>query len=139
MGDHDWRVTLDRYRATVREQLHRFRGREINTRGDDFLATFDGPARAVGCAVALIDATRALGLEVRTGVHAGEVELMDDDIGGIAVYIGARIAELANAGEVLVSRTVVDLVSGSGIAFDDRGAFELKGVPDPWHVFAVRG
>ncbi len=139
MGDHEWRGVLDRYRAAVREQLHRFRGREINTRGDDFLATFDGPARAVGCAVALIEATRTLGLEVRTGVHAGEVELMDDDIGGIAVHIGARIAERAKAGEILVSRTVVDLVSGSGIVFDDRGACELKGVPDPWHIFAVRG
>ncbi len=139
MGDHEWRGVLDRYRATVREQLHRFRGREINTRGDDFLATFDGPARAVGCAVALIEATRTLGLEVRTGVHVGEVELMGDDIGGIAVHIGARIAELAKAGEILVSRTVVDLVSGSGLAFDDRGAYELKGVPDPWHIFAVRG
>nr|MBA3653090.1 adenylate/guanylate cyclase domain-containing protein [Actinomycetota bacterium] len=137
LGDHAWRALLERYRSTVRETLRRFHGREINTRGDDFLATFDGPARAVRCAVALGEASRALGLEVRTGLHTGEVELMDTDIGGIAVHIAARVAALAGPGEVLVSRTVTDLVAGSGIDFADHGEHRLKGVPAPWRLYSV--
>jgi class 3 adenylate cyclase len=121
----------------VREQLERFGGREIATAGDGFLATFDGPARAVRCAEAIGDAVRPLGLEVRAGVHTGEVELAGDDIRGLAVHIGARISALAGPGEVLASRTLKDLVVGSGLAFDDRGTHRLKGVPDEWQVFAV--
>ncbi|MCU1450082.1 MAG: family 3 adenylate cyclase [Acidimicrobiales bacterium] len=137
LGDRAWRDLLQRYRIMVRELLRRFRGREINTRGDDFLATFDGPGRAIRCALALTAAAREMGLQVRTGLHTGEVELLGDDIGGIAVHLGARVAALATDGEVLVSRTVVDLVSGSGIAFEDRGEHVLKGVPGPWQLFAV--
>jgi len=138
LGDRAWRDLLDRFRAMVREELHRFGGREVNTRGDDFLATFDGPARAINCATTLTDAATALGLAVRTGVHTGEVELMGSDIGGIAVHIGARVAALAGPREVLVSRTVTDLVAGSGIEFDDRGEHALKGVPGDWRLFAAR-
>ena len=137
LGDHEWRALLERYRASTREHLHRFRGREINTRGDDFLATFDGPARAIRCALALDESAASLGVAVRIGLHTGEVELMDKDIGGIAVHIGARISERAGPGEVLVSSTVSDLVAGSGIEFADRGEHELKGVPGSWRLFAV--
>jgi class 3 adenylate cyclase len=137
LGDRAWRDLLQRYRVMVRELLRRFRGREVNTRGDDFLATFDGPARAIRCSAALTAAARDMGLQVRTGLHAGEVELLGDDIGGIAVRLGARVAALAADGEVLVSRTVVDLVAGSGIAFEDRGEHNLKGVPGTWRLFAV--
>jgi class 3 adenylate cyclase len=137
IGDRAWRKLLDRFRAVVREQLSRHRGREINTRGDDFLATFDGPARAIRCAQAIGEAAAGLGVSVCSGLHAGEVELMGNDIGGIAVHIGARVAELARPGEVLVSRTVVDLVAGSGLTFDDRGEHELRGVPGSWRLFAV--
>jgi class 3 adenylate cyclase len=119
----------------VRKQLPVFRGREINTRGDDFLVTFDGPARGVRCAHAISTAATELGIAVRAGLHTGEVELMSDDIGGIAVHIGARIAALAQPGEVLVSRTVVDLVAGSGIAFADRDEHHLKGVPGTFRLF----
>ena len=119
----------------VRKQLRGYRGREVNTRGDDFLATFDGPARAVRCALAISGAGTELGVAVRVGIHTGEVEVMSDDIGGIAVHIGARIAALAAPGEVLVSRTVVDLVAGSGLAFTDRGEHELKGLPRTWRIF----
>lgn len=119
----------------VRKQLLGYRGREINTRGDDFLATFDGPARAVRCALVISDAATELGVSVRAGIHTGELEVMSDDVGGIAVHIGARIAALAAPGEVLVSRTVVDLVVGSGIVFSDRGEHDLKGVQRPWCLF----
>jgi class 3 adenylate cyclase/pimeloyl-ACP methyl ester carboxylesterase len=137
LGDSAWRSLLERYRLTVREHLHHFRGREVNTRGDDFLATFDGPARAIRCAQATATATRELGLEVRTGLHTGEVELLGDDIAGITVHVGARVSELAAAGDVLVSRTVVDLVAGSGIEFEDQGEHELKGVPGTWRLYRV--
>jgi len=137
LGDRAWRDLLDRYRSVVRNRLHEYRGREINTRGDDFLATFDGPARAVRCALAISDAATELGAALRVGIHTGEVEVMSADIGGIAVHIGARIAALAPPGGVLVSRTVVDLVAGSGIAFIDRGEHELKGVPRTWRLFQV--
>lgn len=137
LGDGAWRVLLDEFRAIVREQLHRHRGREINTRGDDFLATFDGPARAIRCAQAITDGAALIGVPVCSGLHTGEVELMRDDIGGIAVHIGARIAELAQPGEVLVSRTVVDLVTGSGIQFSERAEHQLRGVPGTWSLFTV--
>jgi class 3 adenylate cyclase len=115
--------------------LQQYRGREINTSGDGFLATFDGPARAIRCAGAIRDAVRALGLDVRCGLHTGECELVGNDIAGIAVHIGARVAGLAGPGEVLVSQTVRDLVAGSGLAFEERGAHTLKGVPNAWHLF----
>jgi class 3 adenylate cyclase len=121
----------------VRRELAGFRGREIDTAGDGFLAAFDGPARAVRCACAISDKVRALGLEVRAGLHTGECEVMGDKLGGIAVHIGARVAALAKPGEVLVSTTVKDLVAGSGLSFQDRGAQQLKGVPGDWRLFAV--
>ena len=116
----------------------RFRGREIKTAGDGFLATFDGPARAIRCAGAVVEAVRPLGIEIRAGLHTGECEVMGDDVGGIAVHIGARVAALAGPGEVLVSSTAKDLVAGSGIAFEDRGLYALKGVPGEWRLFAVQ-
>jgi class 3 adenylate cyclase len=137
LGDRHWHLLLDRYRATMRDHLDRFGGHEINTRGDDFLATFDSPGRAIRCALAITDAAAEMGLDVRTGLHTGEIELMVDDIGGIAVHIGARISELAEPREVLVSRTVVDLVAGSGLSFEDRGTYSLKGVPEQWQLYAV--
>ncbi|WP_210085491.1 adenylate/guanylate cyclase domain-containing protein [Mycobacterium sp. OAE908] len=137
MGDRDWRALLDAHDAVVRAQLNRFRGREIGTAGDGFLATFDGPQRAIRCAMAIRDAVRALGIEVRAGLHTGECEVRGDDIGGIAVHIGARVSALAGPNEVLVSSTLRDLVIGSGLNFDDRGSHELKGVPGEWHLFAV--
>ncbi|MFG1933455.1 adenylate/guanylate cyclase domain-containing protein [Mycobacterium sp. NPDC048908] len=137
MGDRDWYALLDAHNAVVRSQLARFRGREISTAGDGFLATFDGPQRAIRCATAIRDALRALGIEIRAGLHTGECELRGDDIGGIAVHIGARVSALAGPNEVLVSSTLRDLVIGSGLEFDDRGTHQLKGVPGEWHVFAV--
>jgi class 3 adenylate cyclase len=137
LGDRRWRDLLEAHNGVVRRELARFRGREIDTAGDGFLATFDGPARAIRCAEAIIGAVRQLGLEVRTGVHTGEVELTGDKVGGIAVHIGARVAASAGAGEVLVSRTVVDLVAGSRLSFADRGARQLKGVPREWQLFSV--
>jgi class 3 adenylate cyclase/pimeloyl-ACP methyl ester carboxylesterase len=137
MGDRDWHALLDAHDAIVRSQLARFRGREVNTSGDGFLAMFDGPQRAIRCAVAIRDAVQALGIEVRAGLHTGECEIRGDDIGGIAVHIGARVSALAGANEVLVSSTLRDLVIGSGIEFEDRGTYELKGVPGEWHLFAV--
>ena len=128
---------LERHHALVREELGRYRGREIDTAGDGFLATFDGPARAVRCATAIVGAMPGIGLEVRAGVHTGEVELMGADVGGIAVHIGARVAALAGPGEVLVSGTVRDLVAGSGIEFADRGEAALKGVPGLWRLFSA--
>jgi class 3 adenylate cyclase len=121
----------------VRRHLGRFRGREIKTMGDGFLATFDGPARAIRCGCAIRDEARQLGIAVRAGLHTGEIELLGDDIGGTTVNIGARVAALAGPDEVLVSRTVTDLVAGSGVAFEDRGEHELKGVPGVWRLFAV--
>jgi pimeloyl-ACP methyl ester carboxylesterase len=137
VGDRAWKDLLERHRALVRHELTRFRGREIDTAGDGFLATFDGPARAVRCAEAIAQAVHALGVEVRAGVHTGEVELMGDDVGGIAVHIGARVAALAGPGQVLVSGTVKDLVAGSGIEFEEHGTVPLKGVPGEWRLFAV--
>ena len=137
LGDHKWRDVLEQHHASVRRELARFRGQEITTTGDGFLATFDGPARAVRCAVAIRDRLRESGLEVRAGVHTGECERMGDNIGGVAVHIGSRVAGLAGAGEVLASSTVKDLVSGSGIVFEDRGAHALKGIPGEWRLFRV--
>ncbi|MBI4636338.1 MAG: adenylate/guanylate cyclase domain-containing protein [Candidatus Rokubacteria bacterium] len=137
LGDRRWRDLLDSHHALVREQLARFRGREIDTAGDGFLAAFDGPARAVRAAAAVADAVRALGLEIRAGLHTGECEVMWVKLGGIAVHVGARIAALAKAGEVLVSSTVKDLVAGSGLRFEYRGTYALKGVLGEWHLFAA--
>src|SRR6478752_4770162 len=137
MGDRDWHALLDAHDAIVRAQLNRFRGREVNTSGDGFLAMFDGPQRAIRCAMAIRDAVAALGIEVRAGLHTGECEIRGDDIGGIAVHIGARVSALAGTSEVLVSSTLRDLVIGSGLEFEDRGSRELKGVPDPWRVLAL--
>ncbi|OMC44463.1 adenylate/guanylate cyclase domain-containing protein [Mycobacterium sp. IS-1264] len=139
LGDERWKELLGRHDAQVRRQLERFGGREVNTTGDGFLARFDGPARAIRCAMAIRDILRSLGLEVRAGVHTGEVELRDDDISGIAVHIAARVAAAARAGEVLVSRIVVDLVAGSGLSFAARGEHTLKGVAGEWGLFAVEG
>jgi class 3 adenylate cyclase len=137
LGDRAWRYRLDDHDAVVRRHLTRFRGREIKTMGDGFLATFDGPARAIRCACAIRDEAGELGIGVRAGLHTGEIELLGDDIGGVAVNIGSRVAALAGPAEVLVSRTVTDLVAGSGISFEDRGEHELKGVPGLWRLFAV--
>ena len=137
MGDRDWHALLDAHDAAIRSQLARFRGREVNTSGDGFLAMFDGPQRAIRCAMAIRDAVQALGIEVRAGLHTGECEVRGDDIGGIGVHIGARVSALAGPNDVLVSSTLRDLVIGSGLGFDDRGAHELKGVPGEWHLFAV--
>ena len=137
VGDRSWHDLLDSHHTLVRRELAHFRGREIDTAGDGFLATFDGPARAVRCACAISNAVRALGLEIRAGLHTGECELMGDKLGGIAVHTGARVAAKAQAGEVLVSSTVKDLVAGSGLAFLDRGVQSLKGIPGEWRLFAV--
>ncbi|HEV8651584.1 MAG TPA: adenylate/guanylate cyclase domain-containing protein [Actinomycetes bacterium] len=139
VGDQD--TVLDEvqeFLTGVRRELDRFHGRAVKTVGDGFLATFDGPARAIRCACAIRDALGGLGLQIRAGLHTGECELIGDDIGGIAVHIGARVAALAGPGEVLVSRTVKDLVAGSAIQFEDRGTQSLKGVQEPWRLFAVR-
>jgi class 3 adenylate cyclase len=135
MGDKPWRELLNEFYRRTREVLREYRGREISTAGDGFLATFEGPARAIRCASALNNAVRSLDLKVRSGIHTGECELVGDDLAGIAVHIGARVAGLANPGEVLVSQTVRDLVAGSGLAFEDRGTHRLKGVPDEWRLF----
>ncbi|MBX7432003.1 adenylate/guanylate cyclase domain-containing protein [Mycobacterium sp. Y57] len=137
IGDRDWHALLDAHDAVVRSQLARFRGREVNTSGDGFLAMFDGPQRAIRCAMAIRDAVKALGIEVRAGLHTGECEVRGDDIGGIAVHIGARVSALAGPNDVLVSSTLRDLVIGSGLEFQERGAHELKGVPGEWRLFAV--
>jgi class 3 adenylate cyclase/pimeloyl-ACP methyl ester carboxylesterase len=138
IGDRGWRELLDRHHALVRRELVRFRGEEKDTSGDGFFATFDGPARAIRCAQAVVEGVRGLGLDLRTGVHTGECERHDEKVAGIAVSIGARIAAFATAGEVVVSSTVKDLVAGSGIEFEDRGDHELKGVPGRWRLHAVR-
>jgi class 3 adenylate cyclase len=137
MGDRDWHALLDAHDAIVRVRLNRFRGREVNTSGDGFLAMFDGPQRAIRCAMAIRDAVQALGIEVRAGLHTGECEVRGDDIGGIAAHIGARVSALAGPNDVLVSSTLRDLVIGSGLEFEDRGAHELKGVPGQWRLSAV--
>jgi len=137
LGDRAWRELLQKHHETVRSQLARFRGQEMDTAGDGFFATFDGPARAIRCALATRDGVRELDLDVRAGLHTGECELVDGKAGGIAVHIGARVAALAKPGEVLVSSTVKDLVAGSGIAFEDRGEHQLKGISEPWHLFTV--
>lgn len=137
LGDRDWRDLLERHDAAVRRQLSVHRGREVKTTGDGFLATFDGPARAIRCAQAIGEAVHEAGLEVRAGIHTGEVELLGEDVAGMAVNIGARIGDLAGAGEVLVSSTVRELVVGSGLEFAERGAHSLKGAPGEWRLFAV--
>jgi DNA-binding NarL/FixJ family response regulator len=137
MGDRRWRALLDRHDEVVRRHLDRHGGREVKATGDGFLALFDGPARAIRCAVAVRDELRTVGIEVRAGIHTGEVELRGEDVGGIAVHIGARVASLGQAGEVIVSSTVKDLATGSGISLVDRGEHTLKGVPDPWRLFTV--
>ncbi len=137
LGDGAWRELLERHHGIVRRELARFQGRELDTAGDGFLAAFDGPARAVQAAAAIRDALRDVDLEVRAGLHTGECEVSDGKLVGIAVSIGARISGLAGPGEVLVSRTVKDLVAGSGLRFEDRGEHRLKGVPEPWSVFAL--
>jgi class 3 adenylate cyclase len=138
LGDRAWSELLARQRVLVRQELNRFRGREIDTAGDGFLATFDGPARAVRCAQAIVQAMEAIGIEIRAGIHTGEVVLIGEGVGGIAVHIGARVAAKAAPSQVLVSGTVRDLVAGSGIEFDDQGAFPLKGVPGRWRLFVAR-
>ena len=137
LGDRRWRELLENHHSTVRRNLARFRGREVKTTGDGILATFDGPARGVRCACAIAEEIHSLGIDVRAGLHTGECEVMGDDVGGIAVHIGARVASLAGAGEVLVSRTVKELVAGSGLRFEDRGSQTLKGVPGDWQIYAV--
>jgi pimeloyl-ACP methyl ester carboxylesterase len=137
LGDRRWRDLLERHHALVREQLDRFQGREVDTAGDGFMATFDGPARAIRCASAVQGAMRGLGLEVRAGLHTGECELFGDKVAGVAVHTGARVAAAAGPGEVLVSQTVKDLVAGSGIEFEQRGTHVLKGVPGEWRLYAV--
>jgi class 3 adenylate cyclase len=138
IGDHRWRELLERHHELVRRQLERYQGEEVDTAGDGFLATFDGPARAIRCGQAIRDQARELDLEIRAGVHTGEVERAGRDVRGIAVHIGARVAARAGAGEILASSTVRDLVAGSGIVFEDRGSHSLKGVPGEWGLYAVR-
>jgi pimeloyl-ACP methyl ester carboxylesterase len=137
VGDASWRDVLDRHQSDVRRELVRWRGREIDTAGDGFFASFDGPARAIRCGLAIAEGSRSLGLEVRAGVHTGECELLGDTLAGIAVHTGARIAALARGGEVLASQTVKDLVAGSGLDFEDRGEQEFKGVPGRWRIYAA--
>ena len=139
LGDQRWRSLLDRHDQIVREQLRIFRGREVNTTGDGFVASFDGPARAIRCGQVIIDAARALDIELRIGIHTGECEVRGNDLGGLAVHIAARVGSLASPSEVLVSGTVKDLVVGSGIEFNDRGDHVLKGVPGSWKLYAVAG
>jgi pimeloyl-ACP methyl ester carboxylesterase len=136
LGDRRWSAVLEQHHALVRRELERFRGREVDTAGDGFLATFDGPARAIRCACAVRDSVRSLQLEIRAGVHTGECEVMGDKVGGIAVHTGARVADAAGAGEVLVSSTVRDLVAGSGIQFENRGEHELRGL-GTWRLYSV--
>jgi class 3 adenylate cyclase len=137
LGDQRWREVLDTYYRLAREELARYRGREIDTAGDGFFAAFDGPGRAIHCALAIVAGARTLGLAVRAGVHTGECEVIGTKLGGIAVHLGARIAALASGGEVLVSQTVKDLVAGSGLRLKDRGLRVLKGIPGEWRLFAA--
>jgi class 3 adenylate cyclase len=138
LGDRRWRELLSNHDKVIRAELERLRGREIKSTGDGFLATFDGPGRAIQCACSIRDVVHGLGLEIRAGLHTGEIELRGDDIAGIAVHIGQRVSVLARPGEVLVSSSVPPLVTGSGIDFDDGGEHDLKGLPEPWRLFAVR-
>jgi class 3 adenylate cyclase len=137
LGDNRWHDVLDNHHSIIRRNLTRFRGNEVKSTGDGILATFDGPARGVRCACAIVEDIKPLGIEVRAGLHTGECEMIGADVGGIAVHIGARVAALAGAGEVLVSSTVKDLVAGSGLRFGDRSSHSLKGVPGKWRIFAV--
>jgi pimeloyl-ACP methyl ester carboxylesterase len=137
VGDRRWRDLVERHHELVRRQLTRYRGREVDTAGDGFFATFDGPARAIRCARSIVEDVHGIGLDIRAGLHTGEVELAGESVRGIAVHTGARVAAQAGAGEVLVSQTVKDLVAGSGIEFDDRGARELKGLPGEWRLYAA--
>jgi class 3 adenylate cyclase len=137
LGDRGWRELLERHHELVRRQLLLFRGKEVDTAGDGFFASFDGPARAIRCASAIVAGVRGVGVEVRAGLHTGECELLDGKVTGIAVHTGARVASQAAPGEVLVSSTVKDLVAGSGLTFQDRGTHELKGVPGEWRLYAV--
>jgi class 3 adenylate cyclase len=137
LGDRRWRELLELHNRLVRGQLERFRGREVDTAGDGFLATFDGPARAIRCAIACRDELAQAGIQVKAGLHTGECELVGDKVRGISVHIGARVASLAAPGEVLVSSTVKDLVAGSGLEFEERGTHQLRGVPGEWRLFAV--
>jgi pimeloyl-ACP methyl ester carboxylesterase len=139
LGDRPWRDLLEQHHASVRRELVRWRGHEVDTAGDGFFATFDGPARAIRCGLAIAADARTIGLEVRAGVHTGECELLGEKVAGIAVHTGARVAALANGGEILVSQTVKDLVAGSGIEFHERGRHEFKGVPGRWSVYAALG
>jgi class 3 adenylate cyclase len=139
LGDQRWRSALDEHDQAVRDQLGRFRGREVNTTGDGFVVAFDGPARAVRCAQAIMEATARSGLELRIGLHTGECEVRGEDLGGLSVHIAARVSALAESGQILVSGTVKDLVIGSEIEFTDHGERELKGVPGSWKLFAVTG
>jgi class 3 adenylate cyclase len=139
LGDQRWRSLLDRHDEMVREQLRIFRGREVNTTGDGFVASFDGPARAIRCGEDILNGTGALGIDLRMGLHTGECEVRGKDLGGLAVHIAARVSSLASPGEVLVSGTVKDLVVGSGIEFNERGEHVLKGVPGTWRLYAVSG
>ena len=139
LGDHRWRELLESVQQTIRAELGRFRGTEVKTTGDGFLATFDGPVRAVHCGRAVVERVSSLGMEVRVGLHTGELEVMGEDVGGIAVHIAARVGALATPGEVLVSETVKGIVAGSGLTFTDRGEHELKGVPDRWRLFGAAG
>ncbi|MBI2152863.1 MAG: adenylate/guanylate cyclase domain-containing protein [Candidatus Rokubacteria bacterium] len=137
LGDHRWRDLLDRHDALIDRVLGRFRGRLVDKSGDGILAAFDGPARAIRCATTITESVRGIGLEVRAGLHTGEVEIRGDRLAGIAVHIASRVSNLARPGEVLVSSTVKDLVAGSGIRFEGRGIHSLKGVPGEWALFAV--
>jgi class 3 adenylate cyclase len=137
LGDRRWKELLREHEAIIRRELNRHRGREIHGTGDGVLATFDGPARAIRCAVAIREAIRETGLQIRAGLHTGEVELHGNDVAGIAVHLGARVAAKAGAGEIFVSRTVVDLVTGSGLEFEDRGSHRLKGIPGDWQLFSL--
>lgn len=137
LGDRDWTDLLERHHTVIREHLKRFRGQEIDTAGDGFLASFDGPARGVQCACSIVQEVRRLGLQIRAGLHTGECEVMNDKLTGIAVHTGARVAAFASEGEVLVSSTVKDLMAGSKIGFRERGEHVLKGVPGRWRLFAV--
>jgi len=139
LGDHGWRELLERFYSTLRREVARFRGKEMDTAGDSLFATFDGPARAIRCACAVRDSVGALGIEIRSGLHTGECEVLDGKVSGIAVHVGARICGIAGANEVFVSRTVKDLVAGASLIFDYRGTHELKGVPDKWDLFSAAG
>ena len=137
VGDHGWKQLVERHHEVVRDGLGRWHGAEIDTSGDGFYATFEGPARAIRCAQEIVSRVRDLGIQIRAGVHTGECELINDKLGGIAVSIGARVAALAGPSEVLISQTVKDLVAGSGFTFEDAGEHELKGIPERWRIYRV--